>query len=193
MDMRVTALYVFHMARAAPALSVALCALFFACNAEPMDAPSPEPEPTNFIAFATNFQDFRSWETFVRPNRSDVPGCLHSTCLRTDYLNQRPPPGSTAFPIKTMIVKDLDNPAGRQIFAMVKRGGGYNADGAVGWEWFELEENADGSVKIVWRGLGAPDDEVYGLPGMNGGCNQCHTIASGNDYVHSEDLTVVNL
>ncbi len=43
---------------------------------------------------------------------------------------------------------------------MVKRGGGFNAEGAVGWEWFELTERDDESVAIKWRGVSAPSGEA---------------------------------
>ena len=77
-------------------------------------------------------------------------------------------------------------------FAMVKRGGGYNAQGASGWEWFELQNLTDGSggVQIVWRGLGPPAGEVYGGD-PNAGCNTCHRDC-GNDAVCAKSVRLEN-
>jgi hypothetical protein len=71
---------------------------------------------------------------------------------------------------------------------MVKRGGGYN-ERAPGWEWFELAEREDGSFGVKWRGVNAPDGESYGSSTM-GGCNDCHQISAGNDYVRAAGLAL---
>jgi hypothetical protein len=68
---------------------------------------------------------------------------------------------------------------------MAKRGCGFNAAGARGWEWMELSETPDG-VTVVWRGLGPPAGEVYG--GDPAGCNSCHAACSDNDSVCSSPL-----
>ena len=70
---------------------------------------------------------------------------------------------------------------------MVKRGGGYNAQGARGWEWFELAARPDDSLAIVWRGINAPQGEDYGGD-PQGGCNDCHARAGRNDFVRSPGL-----
>jgi hypothetical protein len=72
---------------------------------------------------------------------------------------------------------------------MVKRGGGYNPHGSVGWEWFELRRRDDGSLGILWRGINPPDGEGYGGDAQ-GGCNDCHRKATPNDYVHASALTL---
>ena len=77
------------------------------------------------------------------------------------------------------------------IFGRVKRGGGYNVGGANGWEWFELKNLDEQQSTIIWRGVGPPVGEMYaGDP--NGGCNGCHGVASSNDFVLSEPLTLKN-
>ncbi len=145
------------------------------------------------IAFLPDFQGFRTWEAFhlADDGASDI---VHLRGPKAEYLNQRPPKGSTAFPVGTIVVKELETgPVGtRKVFAMVKRGGGYNAAGAPGWEWFELENADDGSVKrIVWRGLGPPNGEQYG--GDPNGCTSCHAQAKDNDYVPSPALRLGSL
>jgi hypothetical protein len=79
-----------------------------------------------------------------------------------------------------MIVKELSFTT----FAMVKRGADYNASGAVGWEWFELTRDANGSARIKWRGQGPPAGETYSAAGQT--CNDCHKAAAANDSVMTE-------
>jgi hypothetical protein len=138
-----------------------------------------------FLAFASDFEHYRSWRSFDLPAAA-VPSSPHTDGPRTEYLNREPPKGSTAFPIGTIIVKDIqptdDQPA--RTFAMVKRGGTYNANGAVGWEWFELKTVGTSSVGIAWRGFGPPRGETYGGDAF-AGCNTCHMGARDNDYVLS--------
>jgi hypothetical protein len=73
----------------------------------------------------------------------------------------------------------------RQYFAMVKRGGSENAYGAKGWEWFELQNAADGTPGIVWRGVNPANGSYGGNP--TGGCNPCH-VACGNDSVCAKEI-----
>lgn len=154
-------------------------------------APGAGPASDSFLAFTSTFADFRKWESF----HSDGPaaGTMPADVLgpRTQYLKARPPKGSTSFPVGTIIVEARESGA-KNIFAGVKRGGGYNA-GAPDWEWFELSEAADGTVTILWRGVGPPSGEIYGGD-PNGGCNSCHaTCGAGNDYVCSPKLQLSQL
>lgn len=161
-----------------------------------------------FIAYGSNFTDYPKWEstplaTAEHADDGGVPiddaGCAlgHDTSTnRFGFLNRRPAPGSTEFPVGTIFVKEMrkDGVAreGWQVFAMVKRGGGYNQSGAKGWEWFELAPVADGvAPRIVWRGSGPPAGEGYGSPAC-GGCNSCHGVAAGNDYVVSPEFDLKN-
>jgi hypothetical protein len=108
------------------------------------------------------------------------------------YLNQAPPHGSTEFPVGTIIVKDLGPGPGTAAttFAMVKRGGGFNEQGATNWEWFELQNNADASVTILWRGAEPPAGQAYS--GEPTACNTCHGTAKSNDFVQSQPLQLSN-
>lgn len=145
-------------------------------------------EPLIFVAFGRDFENFRTWEKFVLPEDPDGT-VVHLAGKRTEYLNKRPPAGAKAFPIGTIIVKEMDGDLEtRQIFAMVKRGGGFNPSGAKEWEWFELTNKADGvGVNILWRGVGPPDGERYG-GAPAGACNVCHGGSKSNDYVTSAPL-----
>jgi hypothetical protein len=157
----------------------------FGCTAK-SEAPSlPAREP--FVALERDFQDFESWhevDISTRPGQGEThePGEAH------EYVNAVPPPGSKAFPVGTIFVKSMTKSAKKKdIFAMVKRGGGYNPLGSPGWEWFELRRREDDSVGIVWRGINPPSGESYGGDPM-GGCNGCHQMATKNDFVHAKTL-----
>jgi hypothetical protein len=153
------------------------------------DATEPGADGT-FIAFTPAFEGWRSWEKFPLGEGS-AQGQAHLAGPRTEYLNKRPPKGSTSWPVGTIIVKELEVGAfqDRKVFAMVKRGGNYNATSAPGWEWFELHNQADGSLDgIVWRGFGPPAGEQYG--GDKSGCASCHS--GGNDFVQGAALALSN-
>lgn len=141
----------------------------------------PDAGAETFVPFASDFAGYTRWEKF------ELPGGIaqlssHLAGDRTLYLNRRPPSGATAFAVGTLIVKTTT----MQIFAMAKRGGNYNADGAVDWEWLELEGTPEQPF-IRWRGLGPPNGEAYGGVG-NSGCNNCHSGAWENDFVQSPPL-----
>ena len=150
------------------------------------------PAPAPFIALERDFQGFQDW---VHVDLSDRPAGtqMHGTDDAKEYINQLPVPGSKEFPVGTILVKSTHSPTGKEdLFAMVKRGDGYNARGASGWEWFELTRRPDESYGILWRGLNPPDGQGYGgVP--TGGCNGCHQEAGKNDFVHASKLTLSKL
>jgi hypothetical protein len=115
-------------------------------------------------------------------------GGIHAGPMTT-YINTKPPSGSTSFPVGTMIVKEQNDPAltDRQIFAMVKRGGGYNPSGAVNWEFFELQNLDSCNVEIVWSGFPGVTDPYASNPNV---CNDCHFQRQSNDYVWTVGLTL---
>ncbi len=175
-------------------LLTALTALVtFGCGSSEDDAQSTCGTGTLCIAFPADFAGYVKWTS--TPGTSDIvsdPGLVHAAGPRTVYINKRPPAGSKEFPVGTVIVKEIvtsEDVSQRKIFAMVKRGGNYNATGAANWEWFELARFADGSASIKWRGLGPPSGESYGGD-KNGGCNTCHGAAKANDYVLTKGLTL---
>jgi hypothetical protein len=159
------------------------CALV-ACSAN-ADAPT---EPTTFIAFGEDFANYRTWPSFEIMVDA-APGNDHLVGPRRVFYNRRPAAGATSFPIGTIFVKESGNgdlPT-RHVFAMVKRGGDFNASGAKGWEWFELVNDTSGHVLMLWRGEGPPNGDAYGS-GTTGGCNACHGGTPKTDYVFSPEL-----
>ncbi|HEX3345701.1 MAG TPA: hypothetical protein VHS09_14055 [Polyangiaceae bacterium] len=145
-----------------------------------------------FVAYESSFSGFQSWPNTAQATAQDDAGDgLHGVGPLQVYWNQTPSHGSTSFPVGTIIVKETEDsdPTQRITFAMVKRGGGYNAPpGANGWEWFSLQNNADGcTVTILWRGLVAPPGQTYANQAI-GDCNGCHTAAAANDSVWDSAL-----
>jgi hypothetical protein len=163
-----------------------------ACGGAP-GTPSDVIEPGTFIAFASDFRGFHDWESFA-VGTDPVANSVHLAGPRTVYLNKRPPSGSKEFPVGTIIVKEVLTPdlVTRDVIARVKRGGTYNADGAPGWEWFELTNTPDGGVLIVWRGIGPPVGGCSYLGTVGGGCNLCHGAADDNDSVLAAPLHLSN-
>ncbi len=138
-----------------------------------------------FVAFAADFRGFHSWPAYDVTEDADLVG-IHDGSTVMEYINALPPAGATSFPVGTVIVKEATGGTqAHEMFAMVKRGGGYNS-GAPGWEWFELENTGTDDVIIVWRGVGPPSGETYGGD-PNGGCNKCH-VDCGNDAVCAKAL-----
>lgn len=156
-------------------------AAFAACGPEELDTGS------SFIALERDFADYRSWTSYDLGPDGGIIDTAHTSNPRVVYINRLPDAGATEFPQGTVVVKESP----LNTFAMAKRGGGYNASGAHGWEWFELlRDETSGQVSIVWRGLGPPAGEVYGKAGQT--CNMCHAANVMNDSVLSLPLQVLN-
>jgi hypothetical protein len=182
--------------------SLALAGLAAGCTSATQDA--ADAGGPSFIATEQDFScagpygGFHTWDSTpgVGPQGAPDPsvatdGGIHAGPMTT-FINQKPPSGSTSFPIGTMIVKEQNDPAltQRQIFAMVKRGGGYNSvdgTGAVNWEFFELQNLDSCNVEIVWQGFPGVTDPYASNPLV---CDQCHYLAKGNDYVWTVGLTL---
>ncbi|MCB9592149.1 MAG: hypothetical protein H6719_05400 [Sandaracinaceae bacterium] len=151
--------------------------------------------PDVFIAFGEDFEDYPTWTSFDRGVDPIPPSHEAASFL---YVDPMPPSGSPEFPVGTRIVREQrvgEDPAGWVLHAMVKRGGGFNADGAPGWEFFGLALADDGRPFIAWRGTGPADGDGYTAP--DGGevlsCNQCHGSATYNDSVLSPVLDLTAL
>jgi hypothetical protein len=97
--------------------------------------------------------------------------------------------GQPPFPVGTIVVKESGDGdlTTRHVFAMVKRGGDFNATGMVNWELFELQNGADGSVSMMWRGVGPTNGDAYGGDATVG-CNTCHLSAAPQDFIFTTDL-----
>lgn len=140
----------------------------------------------SYLPIVSDFQGFRSWPSVFLPAAPDR-GAVHLAADRRVYINELPPEGATEFPVGTIIVKeseDSDVLADRKVFAMAKRvtDGSYNATGARGWEWWELENVDEDTVVKVWSGVGPPAGHEYGGD-ADGECNTCHLGADENDFV----------
>lgn len=144
----------------------------------------------NFIALVADFEGYQQWQHYDLGY--EAPDEVHLGGNRTVFINHLPPHGSTTFPLKTIIVKEVvpDDGGTPQVFAMSKRGGDYNPVGAVGWEWLELTWNTD-PVVIAWRGISPPANTGYGtIP--SGACNHCHKGGAANDFVQDVPLQLTN-
>jgi hypothetical protein len=144
-----------------------------------------------FLAFAKDFRGYHSWQSYDVTNDAALAG-IHDGSTVTEYINHLPPSGSTEFPLATIVVKECTGGTiPHELFAMVKRGAGFNA-ALPGWEWFELQNLNDGkdSVSIVWQGFGPPNGDTYGGD-AGSGCNTCH-LACNNDGVCATPLNLSN-
>jgi hypothetical protein len=168
-----------------PVLGLSLLLLAAACSADSAGSSSGDSSGV-FVAYAQNFNGFHSWSSAPATSKGGVGDGLHGAGPLRVYWNENPPHGSMSFPVGTIIVKETEEAdvTQRTIFAMAKRGGAFNSGGANGWEWFSLQNNADGSVEWppLWRGPIAPGTETYASQPI-GDCNGCHEQAVANDYV----------
>jgi hypothetical protein len=134
--------------------------------------------------FNSSFAGYESWTSwsFVAPA---IGGSPHTSGPAREYLNHKPAHGATSFPVGTIIVKEIGLPPASQdsVFAMVKVGCDYNSGGAVNWEWFELQVDAQSDASIVWHGTAPPPGILYSGDAVT--CNACHSTARTNDYVQS--------
>jgi hypothetical protein len=152
---------------------------------------SPKEEPGVFIALQRDFAQFRTWQKF---SFGDGPVEGHPIGPRYGFVKQVLQPGEKTYPIGDIIVKTIETPPSPSpspwpspvpeqqwdIFAMAKRGGGFNAEGAKNWEYFTLHINPDGVPVILARGIDAsdvPGGSGHGYVGVTGNiirCNGCH-------------------
>jgi hypothetical protein len=176
-------------------VSVVLAAAFaLSCSGPPSQVsanPDDRKKSGLFIAIASDFRGFHSWQSYDTTDGADAGG-IHDGSTVREYINQIPRSGSTEFPIGTAIVKEVTGGTmGHEMFAMVKREGPDNTI-AKGWEWLDLIPVADGkdSVTIKWRGNGPPIGDTYGGDSASG-CNTCHRDC-GNDAVCAKELALKN-
>lgn len=132
------------------------------------------PEPGTFVAFDRDFLPYAAWP---RTDLGAISLAGHPPGPRWVHLNRPLPAGATRYPTGTILVKVVQaepDPTQWVLFAMVKRGGGYNASGARGWEYFVLRLSREGVPFVVSRGL-APNlvGSLYTV-GDGLGCNSCH-------------------
>ena len=101
-------------------------------------------ETSTFLPNLSDFADFHTWPSFPAGNDA-IADSIHLVGPRRVYINKLPKPGSTEFAAGTIIVKETqqDDVTARDVIARAKRGGTFNAEGAVGWEWWELKNTAN--------------------------------------------------
>jgi hypothetical protein len=143
-----------------------------------------------FVAVARDFEDFRDWP-FLELSPTSLTAS-HPSAPRRLFFNAVPEDDAAPFPVGAILVKAVieGDPTTWEIHAMVKRGGEYNADGAVGWEFFDLAIDASDEVIVRWRGEGPPPGAA-GYPGSTtgeGACNSCHGLFPDRDYVFDRSL-----
>jgi cytochrome P460 len=150
---------------------------FVACSDDDDDnviTPSQE-----FVADASSFAGFKSWNQPIGPHRGPDPaeiGSAHGadsmSIQRFIYINDenatRGADGN--FPNGTIFIKQVVHDDGTIIATtvMAKRGGDFNTAHR-GWEWFLLKE--DGSI------------DARGADLFGGACNSCHEQNASKDYV----------
>lgn len=157
-------------------------------------------EAEQFIALQRDFAEFRSWESYDLGDAAIEPNG-HPSGPRRVYINRLPDPGSKRFPTGTMIVKTRGDgaPSTWEVHGMAKRGGDFNAAGALGWEWFDLRISTSDEVAVVWRGTAPPAGHGYRTEGAEtvgattGDCNACHLDARANDFVMTPHLRLSEL
>jgi hypothetical protein len=153
------------------------------------DRLGPDRGDGEFVAFQVDFASYPLWDGWEVA--VDPVGPTHLDGPRWVFANALPETGATSFPVGTILVKEARNgpsPDDWDIFAMVKRGGGFNPAGAIGWEWFELARVGDETI-IDWRGDRPPALSGYECVSIDptapaGDCNACHGLSWENDYVN---------
>jgi cytochrome c1 len=155
---------------------LALSLVIVACSDDDDNTVTP---PTEFVAAASDFTGFKSWDQpsgpHVGPDPAEIGqahGALDSTLTRYIYLNNASAErgSNNQFPQGTIFVKQTVKMDGSVVATtgMAKRGAGFNATHN-GWEWFLLNE--DGT--IAQRGA-----EIAAAP-----CGSCHSANADEDFV----------
>jgi len=141
------------------------------------------------VAFARDFAGFRMWRRYALPEHTLTEG-HESSPRRFVYVDRLLPADDSPAPLGTAIVKTIEEgpPEQWEIHAMVKRGDGYNAEGCVDWEFFNLELDDAGAVSIAWRGRGDDASAYTDAEGNQRSCNSCHVYGAQIDYVFSRRL-----
>src|SRR5262249_16111843 len=89
-----------------------------------------------FVAVSEDFRGYHSWDAYDVTGGAADAG-IHDGSKVMEYLSKPPKSGAKEFPLGTIIVKEATGgTVMHEIFAMVKRGGGFNSV-AHGWEWFD--------------------------------------------------------
>lgn len=179
--------------------SALIAATLASCGPGDGSAGGCAPGSSCCVAFTADFQSYASWESVSVG--STMQG-THAAGLHNVYLNRRPPPGSTTFPVGTIFVKvvQVTSAGDVDLFAMVKRGcGSFNAAND-GWEFFRLLRDAQGRVVLPSGGRGAENATLQGTgysddPSLSGvTCVNCHgASAQSTDHILGPGLSPAEL
>lgn len=149
--------------------------------------PADAAEAGTFVAQQSDFRDFQQWPRLALPDGPMEGGDPDVTGKRSLYVSGIALGAEAPYPVGTILVKTVEMGAEAEweVHAMVKRGGTFNSDGAVGWEYFELGLSLGGVPVIRWRGAIPPSGEGYaGVEGLVASdCNSCHAVAPAKDGV----------
>ena len=154
---------------------------------------APATSDEMYIAQQSDFASYMTWGAIDLGMATDTTG--HPVGEEYGYRNKQPKGGK--YPVGTILVKEIhvdDVETDWELFAMVKRGGDYNAGGAVGWEYFTLRLNAQDIPIIETRGPNPADTDSnghgYGQAENGVTCNRCHAAPGNdvNDYTLSAGL-----
>jgi hypothetical protein len=140
-----------------------------------------------FIALQSSFAGFRQWQSYYLGD-NELAG--HPPGKRYGYIKQKTT--DSKYPVGAVILKTVESgtsEADWELFGMAKRGGSFNAGGAVGWEFFTMRIGSTGEPVIYSRGANPSDADAdggltgtgYSDPAGSGTtCNRCHGV-SGTD------------
>lgn len=173
---------------------IALCASACLDNELEPSSVSRVGAKTVFLAQTKDFAPYQDWMVFKRDTTTEHGGLIGTT---TKYVSELPDMTTHTFPVGAIVVKVVKATSSDAvtIHAMAKRGSGFNAGGALGWEYFELQLNSKGVPYILWRGEQPPSGEQYQAllgasaadqPMTEGKCNDCH--AAGKDGMLGDDM-----
>ena len=155
---------------------LALSFVIVACSDDDDNTVNP---PSEFVAEASDFASFKSWNQPAGPHVGPDPaeigqahGATDTTLTRFIYLNEASATrgANNQFPQGTIFVKQTVREDGSVVATtgMAKRGADFN-DAHNGWEWFLL--NPDGT--IAQRGA-----TIDAAP-----CGSCHSANADKDFV----------
>lgn len=172
------------MNRSSLAFGSAACLAVVASSSCGGGGAAKSPPVQQFIIQDSDIADFTSWysQPFVADPSADI---VYPPGSRVGFINHVAAPGTTSYPVGTIIIKAIENskdPTTWEMFGMSKRGGDYNAAGAVGWDFF-LPRYQDGVPHIYSSGLTPTVDGNPDMGALNEGsyfaggqiaCDVCH-------------------
>lgn len=162
-----------------------LCAAVSGCT---------EGDPSSvFIALQSDFATFESWPRYFLGS-GPLEG--HPAGARYGFIKESAPKGAATYPVGSIIVKTVEFGMTKQeweLFAMAKRGGGFNSGGAKDWEFFTLRMSTSGVPIIISRGSNPADGDADGgstghgysdTTGTGVTCNRCHGLSGTERQDH---------